>query len=176
MSRATWPSSSAVWLSPLAPFPLVQATVEVRDALVGPDCDPFAVAGTCQVAARALALGLRRQGWDAVCLPASRLGDDHLAVLASGWVLDPTAEQFGPDGPWVCRLQDLPHKEYELSPAPNWRVMPTEDGLIKLLADWGCCEETHALLSVTGLTALEGAVYELDEALTAERVAEVASE
>ncbi|MFN8113157.1 MAG: hypothetical protein U0R51_08150 [Solirubrobacterales bacterium] len=175
MSGVEHYSASARWIDPVAPFDLVYATVAVRDALAAPEPAYHNLGGTCREAARALALGLQRHGWDATCLPASRLGDDHLVALVGDWVLDPTAEQFGPDGPWVCRIHDLPHPDYELTPDPEWRIEPTEPDLIELMAEWGSCEETRSLLSATGLTALEEPIYELDEAFTAERLAEITS-
>lgn len=120
------PTVSARWIDVEAPFDLALATVAAREALVGPRRDPFNLAGSCQIAARAVALGLRRRGREALCLPGE-CTCDHLVVLVDGWVLDPTAEQFGTSGPWLCPVEDLPSSDYDLDLWVDDCYLPDED-------------------------------------------------
>ena len=156
-----YPSSR--WLDTSAPFTLVEATVAVRDALADPVPEYHYLGGRCREASHVLALGLKRIGWNAKCMPASRLGDGHFVVLADRWMLDPTAEQFGVEGPFVCQMTELPHPCFELEPMPGATFEPSELELIcRLAGDYrpGEANTAAAVLTAMGLSHLERAVRE----------------
>ena len=124
-----------------APFELVEATVAVRNAFADPaslgddtNHAGYALGGRCREASDAHALGLNRVGWNARCMFASRYGDGHTVVLAGRWLLDPTAEQFGAEGPYVYSLSELPDPWYALEPEPDTTFAASEAALIGGLA------------------------------------------
>ena len=94
---------------------------------------------------------------------ASRYGDGHTVVLAGRWLLDPTAEQFGAEGPYVCRLFELPDPWYALEPEPDTTFAASELALIGGLAgDYrvGESNKATAVLAAMDLVHLEQAVRE----------------
>lgn len=157
---------SARWIDVEAPYDLALATVAAREALVGPRRDPSNLAGSCQTAAHAVALGLRRRGRKALCLPGE-CEDDHLVALVDGWVLDPTAEQFRTGGPWVCRVGELPSSDYRLNLWLEECWKPDEDELVHRLAVWSL---EAPLLKACGLPDLIPRACDLSDRMYEERI------
>ena len=131
------------WIDVHAPLEIVVATLEVRNALLE---SPFGSVDTCcWEASAALGLRLRQLGYPAEWQPCCATGCFHMVINSGGWILDPTAEQYGVGGPQIFNVAgEWPWPILKMDPnaaAVGLLELPEvpalcDEALVDLLADW----------------------------------------
>ena len=131
----------AQWIDPGAPFELVEAMVQIRNALAK---SPYGLLARCWEASGLLGLRARDLGYPAEWQPAKALGGFHLLLASGRWMFDPTAEQFGLAGPTAFEAPDWEWFVDELDPGPGSKVLGgvpevpplSEPAVVDLLGRW----------------------------------------